>query len=148
MPDATPPDAKDLSPQLSNIQNSLYSAIENSKKQQWTITNYVILVDAAIFGLSRALNPPLTPNESRWACVVIAIAGFYAVFLLIQIQANLGTYREQLEAFHNHNISDGDRAIYKITPYRNPALRGVWFLIALIGVVVIGGLLVIYSLLR
>jgi hypothetical protein len=45
-PETPPPN---VSPQLANIQNSLYSVIENSKKQQWTITNYVILVYAAIF---------------------------------------------------------------------------------------------------
>jgi len=53
-PEIPPPD---VSPQLANVQNSIYSVIENSKKQQWTITNYVILVYAAIFGLSQALKP-------------------------------------------------------------------------------------------
>ena len=46
-PETPPPN---VSPQLANVQNSLYSVIQFSKKQQWTITNYVILVYAAIFG--------------------------------------------------------------------------------------------------
>jgi hypothetical protein len=141
------PDLTPLPPQLANVQNALYSTIQFSKKQQWAITNYVILVYAAIFGLSRWLNP-LTIIE-RWIFgVLIAIAGLYAIFLLIQIQGDLGTYREQLEAFHTHTISVDDRERYQLRPYRNPVLRGGWFLLALTGVVVIGGGLVIYSLLR
>jgi hypothetical protein len=61
--------------QLANVQNSLYSVIENSKKQQWTITNYVILVYAAIFGLSRALKP-LGIMERRVFGSLVAVAGF------------------------------------------------------------------------
>jgi hypothetical protein len=52
-----------LTQTLSNVQNSIYSVIENSKKQQWTITNYVILVYAAIFALSQTLKPGII---ERW----------------------------------------------------------------------------------
>ena len=143
------PDTISPSPQLLNVQNSIYSVIENSKRQQWTITNYVILVYAAIFGLSQLLtNPDLTPNEARWFSALVAIAGGYAIFLLIQIQRDLGRYREQLDAFVTDTISEKDRKRYQIEPKPNPVLRGIWFLIALIGVVVIGAGLVIYSLLR
>jgi hypothetical protein len=140
-------DTTPVSPQLLNVQNSLYSVIENSKRQQWTITNYVILVYAAIFGLSQLLKNP-TPNEDRCFSVLVAISGCYAIFLLIRIQMDLGRYREQLDAFIADTINEKDRGRYQIEPKPNPVLRGVWFLIALIGVVVIGGGLVIYSLLR
>jgi hypothetical protein len=142
-----------LSPQLLNVQNSLYSVIENSKKQQWTITNYVILLYAAIFGLSRWLKSPelttrLTPNE-RWVFTdLILLAWVYATGLLVQIQWDLGKYRTQLEAFHTNTISKDDRERYQIKPYKCPLLRGSWFLAALLGVVLIGAVLVIYSLWR
>jgi hypothetical protein len=140
-------DHPDLSPQLSNVQNSIYSVIENSQKQQWTITNYVILVYAAIFGLSQALKP--LGIIERWAFgLLVAIAGGYAIFLLIQIQRDLGRYREQLDTIYTDTIRKEDLKRYEIEPKSNPVLRGIWFLIALIGVVVIGGGLVIYSLLR
>jgi hypothetical protein len=104
-PETPPPN---VSPQLANIQNSLYSVIENSKKQQWTITNYVILVYAAIFGLSRWLTElptPLSSNE-RWVFTdLIGVAWVYATVLLVLIQR----YRKQLEAFHTQTISKEDR---------------------------------------
>jgi hypothetical protein len=142
-----------LSPQLANVQNSLYSVIENSKKQQWTITNYVILLYAAIFGLSRWLKSPdvipqLSSNE-RWIFTdLIVLAWGYATGLLVQIQWDLRGYRKQLEAFHIQTISKEDRERYQVKPYKCPFLRGGWFLVALLGVVLIGAGLVIYSLWR
>ena len=149
-PEGPPPD---VSPQLGNVQNSLYSVIQFSKKQQWTITNYVILLYAAIFGLSRWLKgpdlaSPLSSNE-RWIFTdLIGLAWGYATWLLIQIQWNLRGYRKQLEAFHTQTISKEDRERYQLKAYEYPLLRGGWFLVALLGVVLIGGGLVIYSLWR
>jgi hypothetical protein len=118
--------------------------LRNSKKQQWTITNYVILVYAAIFGLSRLLkNPDLTQDE-RWVFGLLIVgAGVYATWLLKQIEKDLGRYRGQLDKIHTDTIRKEDLERYEIGSRPNPG-----FLIALIGVVVIGGVLVIYSLLR
>jgi hypothetical protein len=138
----------DTSPQaLSNVHSSLYSVIENSKKHQWTITNYVILVYAAIFGLSQALKP--LEIMERWAFgLLVAAAGGYTIFLLLEIQSDLDRYREQLENLYADKISKEDRKRYLIVPRSSPVYVGIAFLIALIGVVVIGGGLVLYSLLR
>jgi hypothetical protein len=149
-PENSPPN---VSPQLSNVQNSLYSAIQFAKKQQWAITNYVILVYAAIFALSRWMNNPnTTPQFStneRWGLsILIGIAWVYATGLLVQIQWDLRGYRKQLEAFHNQTISKEDRARYELKPYEFPFFRGGWFLAALLGVVLIGAGLVIYTLWR
>jgi hypothetical protein len=144
------PEIKDLSPQLSNVQNSLYSVIENSKQQQWTITNYVILVYAAIFGLSRLMmtSSELSPNELRVFTDLILLACLYSTGLLLKIQWDLKRYREQLAEFHTRTISELDREKYKIKVHEYPLFVGGWFLGALLGVVLIGAVLVIYSLWR
>jgi len=147
------PDTTPLSQQLSNVQNSIYSAIQFSKKQQWAITNYVILVYAAVFALSRWMKspdvtPPFSSNE-RWGfSIVIGSACVYAMGLLVQIQWDLRGYRKQLEKFHTKRISKADQETYELKPYVFPFLRGGWFLAALLGVVLIGAVLVIYTLWR
>src|SRR5690242_10282372 len=108
----TKPSSGSMPSQIVNVHNSLFAAIQFSKKQQWAITNYVILVYAAIFGLSKGLDN-LTVTERRGFTALILVAGAFAVFLLISIQADLGTYREQLEKIHNRWISDEDRKEYK-----------------------------------
>ena len=86
-PSASPPPP--MSPQVANIHKSIYDAINFSKKQQWTITNYVVLVYGAIFGLSRYGNP--TTIEKAGLSLVALVAWGYAVWLLVQLQGNLGT---------------------------------------------------------
>jgi hypothetical protein len=134
-----------MSPQIANIHKSIYDAINFSKKQQWVITNYVVLVYGAIFGLSKYFANPI---EKAGLSLLALVAWVYAVWLLILIQKDLGTYREQLENIHNHWLTEEEYKGLKLAPYRNPALRGVPFLVALIGVVTIGFGLLIYSLWR
>ena len=146
MSDETP--APPMSPQIANIHKSIYDAINFSKKQQWAITNYVILVYGAIFGPSKYFSSPtITPTEKIVFSVLALFAGVYAVVLLIFIQKDLGTYREQLGSIHGHWLTKEEYEKLELTPYHNPALRGVSFLAALIGVVTIGFLLLTYSLL-
>jgi hypothetical protein len=45
-------------------------------------------------------------------------------------------------------LTEDERKGAGIEPYVNPALRGVWFLVALIGVAAIGAVIVIYYLWR
>ena len=128
-----------MSPQVGNIQNSLYAAIEFSKKQQWVITNYVILVYGAIFGLSKWA----TNFEKNILTGLVFVACVYACFLLISIQGDLGRYRSQLESIHNHWLSPDEREKLIFRGYGSrPALRGGWFLVGLLGVIVIGASLV------
>jgi hypothetical protein len=148
MSDQTP---SPMSPPVANIHNSIYDAINLSKRQQWAITNYVILVYVAIFGLSKYFDKqtPITPIERAGLSLLALLAGAYAVTLLILIQGDLGRYREQLSNIYNHWICDSERKKLKIEDrYPNPALRGVSFLVALIGVVIIGFGLLTYSLWR
>ena len=96
MSDKTPyaPPPPQMSLPIANTHKSIYDAINLSKKQQWTITNYVVLVYGAIFGLSKYLGVQTT-NEKAVLSLLALLAGAYAVLLLILIQGDLGRYREQ-----------------------------------------------------
>lgn len=139
---------RSMSQAVSNIQNSLYSVIEISKRHQWQITNYVVLVYVAIFGLSKSWGNP-TPTERAGLSLLALLAGVYVVVLLILIHGDLERYREQLEQIYGHWLTKPEREqVILSPPYRNPALRGVSFLVALIGVVTIGFGLLTYSLIE
>jgi hypothetical protein len=147
MSDQTPPPS--MSSPVANIHNSIYDAINLSKRQQWTITNYVILVYVAIFGLAKYWGNSTTPIEKAGLSLLAFMAGVYAVVLLILIQKDLGAYRQQLQKIYDRWLCKCERKLLKVEDrYPNPALRGVSFLVALIGVVVIGFGLLTYSLWR
>jgi hypothetical protein len=142
-----PNDAKPhISPQVANVQNSLYATIEFAKKQQWVITNYVILLYGAIFALSK-VKPDLTTNEKCGLTILIVVAWLCAILLLCKIQCDLGGYRKQLEAIHKEWLSSYEKETLIIKSYGNHAARRGWeFLLALLGVVTIGAALVCYFL--
>jgi hypothetical protein len=49
-------------PMVANIQKNLMDILEFSKKQQWAITNYSVLVYAAIFAIT---HTHATPRSSQ-----------------------------------------------------------------------------------
>ncbi len=130
-----------MSPQVSNIHNSIYSVIEISKKHQWQITHYVILVYGVILGLAKySVLPP------EVLLILALVAWVYAVGLLILIQLNLVKYRGQLGSIYKHWLTERERKII-LRPYWYPHFfRGGSFLFAFMGVVTIGAGLVGYLL--
>lgn len=135
---------------ISNIHKSLYDAIVFAKKQQWAITNYVLLIYGAIFGVAKYIGQtPSTSLEKTVLALAALVAGAYAVGLLVVIQNDLGEYRKQLIAIYKDWLSEDERRIIEPGKYpNNPMLRGIWFLVALVGVVIFGLALLIYSLFR
>jgi len=130
------------SPAALNVHKRLFADIEFSKRQQWVITNYVVLIDGAIFWLSKVLS---SPHERIGLSVLTGVAAIYGVILLVVIQRDLGRYRRKLERANEKWLSEKEREVFEIKPYVNPALRGILFLVALIGVIAIGAVLVIYT---
>ncbi len=140
-------DPPEMTPQEANVHKALFEVIEFSKKQQWSITNYLILIYGAIFGIGKFFSGPTVAEKIVFTALTLLALGCAAA-LLVQIQSDMGRARERLEEISKHWFTADNRERLGLKPYANPALRGVWFLIALIGVGLVGAALVIYSLWR
>ena len=78
-------------PMVVNIQNNLMEILEFSKKQQWAITNYSVLVYAAIFAITHAdLTPAIRPTEKWIASLLVFLTWLCALVLLGKIQPDMG----------------------------------------------------------
>jgi hypothetical protein len=67
------------------------------KQQQWSVTNYVLLLQAALVGLVTQLTGSTTKRGERIAvCVLAAILGFVGVFLLIKLEQSIKLRRVRL----------------------------------------------------
>jgi hypothetical protein len=117
------------------------------KKQQWTITNYLVAIYAAIFWLSRDFRPT-THAERCSLTILVIVAGVFGVALLVQIQYDLGKARLRIQSADDIIFDPQERTALGIELYRGPHRRGLSFLLALIGVSVIGPILLIWSLWR
>ena len=145
----TPP-SRSENPIVANIQNNLMGILEFSKKQQWAITNYSVLVYAAIFAITHTeLEPAIRPAEKWMASLLVILTWLFGLVLLGQIQFDMGKHRKRLENIHFKFVNAADRQTLGVEGYGPcPALRGWQFLLALIGVVTIGAAIVIYSVSR
>ena len=124
-----------------NLHRRLFDDIEFSKRQQWAVTNYVVLVYAGIFYLAGHFKEHATCAKAALS-VLALIAGAYAGFLLIKMQLDMAGYRKKLVSANGKWLTDTEKDTFKPTDYAgHPAWRGVDFLIGLLGVDVIGWLL-------
>lgn len=137
----------EMTPQVANVHKATLDNITFSKKQQWAITNYTVLIYAGLFGLGKSLGP-IGSCERAIFVILAALTFVCSALLIIQIQRDTGRYRVRLQKIHDHWLTEEEKRIMDIEPYANPVLRGVWFLVALIVVSAMGAGIVIYSLLR
>ncbi|SRR5581483_4047507 len=122
------------------------------KQQQWVITNYVVLVLASIFAIGRALSgnttQPLVNLERVLGTILSVVTFAYGFFLLIEIQRDIGKERTRHDKIVCTYVDEADRKNLGLEPYPCPFLRGILFLIALIGVSLVAMGVAIYSLWR
>ena len=111
------------------------------KRQQWTITNYAIAVDAAIYAI--AIHFPGHCTVRVLLTVLAAVVFAYGVGVLIDFQCNMTKFRKRIAWIYGQPYYDDVR-----TPLNLPTQpKGFWhdpaFLIGLIGVLAVGCTIVI-----
>lgn len=137
--------------QLSQAGLAVYKALLDNmqfvKKQQWSITNYLILILAALFGISRTFQP-LTACEKLVESTFAVIASCYGIYLLILMQIHMADTRRRLKKIHDTCLTCEEIMILGISDYSRPFAEGTSFLIGFIGVTLISTTLVIFSMWR
>lgn len=135
-----------LSEQGLIVYRAMLDQLDFLKRQQWTITNYLVLIFGAIFWFGTNLKP--TATGKCFLAILTVIAGTCGVCLLILIQYDLSQARRRIQESDDTIFDAAERSALGIEQYRGPHLRGFSFLTALVGVAVFGTVLTIWSLLR
>ena len=92
----------DMSPHVSTVFKELFDEIKSAKRQQWTITNYGLLILGAIYGVRHQLPVEVTHLQSKLkflAILAIATAVLGSGFLL-RIQSHMSRSRSRLDKLH------------------------------------------------
>ncbi len=80
---------------VASIYKELLDGLRSMKQQQWTITNYAVLLLAAVFAVAKAgLN---VPHLSSRLNLLIALTAVIGTGLLIRIQYNMARSRARLD---------------------------------------------------
>jgi DNA integrity scanning protein DisA with diadenylate cyclase activity len=141
---AQSPVSEKLSDQALVVYKALHEQISFLKKQQWTITNYLVLLYAAVFAVKREISPQL---DMMWFLrIVTAIGALYGLWILMAIQFDLMRARERLDRTDKAIFSRTEFTQLNLKNEHHPFFQGLSFTIALVGVVVVGAVLVILTL--
>jgi hypothetical protein len=92
----------DMSPHISTVFKELFDELKSAKRQQWTITNYGLLILGAIYGVRHQLPVEVTHLQSKLkflAFLAIATAVLGSGFLL-RIQSHMSRSRSRLDKLH------------------------------------------------
>src|SRR5262245_25081003 len=92
----------DMSPHVSTVFKELFEELKSAKQQQWTITNYGLLILGAIYGVKHQLPVEVTHLQSKLkllAILAIATAVLGSGFLL-RIQSHIARSRCRLDKLH------------------------------------------------
>jgi hypothetical protein len=146
-----------MPPHVASVYNELVDGLKSMKQQQWTITNYALLLLAAVFAVSaKGLNVPHLSSKLSLLIALIAVIG---TGLLIRIQCEMARSRARLDKmddtyFSNEELENSGLSGKEIDGIRNKTcprriwhyLQGSEFTIVLLLVLWCGWLLVSWAL--
>jgi len=133
-------DSEELSEQANVIHKLMYEQVDFLKKQQWTITNYIALIYAAVFVIGKELRSTF---DLKWVLIAaVFIACGYGLFALRALQVDLAEARKRLDKASREIFGDKEYSQLGLKPDPNPFWRGMFFTLALMLVLVVGAVIV------
>jgi hypothetical protein len=86
-----------MSQSVATLYRALFEELKFAKQQQWTTTNYLLLVLAAIFGIGKVIDP-LTDCEKIIATLLLLTAVGFSYYVLIDLQLYIAGLRLGMRA--------------------------------------------------
>src|SRR5258708_34132248 len=80
------PKMTEMSKPAEILYRAFFDELRFAKQQQWTITNYLVLTMAAVYGIAKIISKSPTFSEKVLWCVFLAIIGSVGLFLLFDLQ--------------------------------------------------------------
>jgi len=147
-----------MPPHILAVFNQLFDELKSMKQQQWTITNYSLLILAAIYAVRQLL--PGVPHSQTYLKILAGVIAVAGSILLLCIQSNMARSRWRLDDVYKNFFTSNeleavgwtDKQIWKLhyRPRRRRKLvywcRGLEFTVPLILVLIAGAVLVYLAL--
>ena len=100
------------------------------KRQQWTITNYALILDAAVMALARGAG-----EGGKTLCTVLAVLGCgFAMFCVNHTQHSLTRYYSNLFDLYAKYLTAKERALFRTVEERPTYYHNWIFVVGLFGV--------------
>jgi hypothetical protein len=139
-----------VTPQALEVYKARLAQVDFIKKQQWVVTNYAVLIYAAIVWVGKNAEPISTILRC-FLSFVIFVTGAYSIWLLVRFQFDLRDARLRLDEANAPCFSDEQRDALKLREFgvehlEGPFWRGWEVLLALILVCFLGAVVAVSAL--
>ncbi|MCI0528994.1 MAG: hypothetical protein L0Y56_16275 [Nitrospira sp.] len=114
------------------------------KKQQWTVTNYTILLYVSIIALARYVNP----SGNVWLSFITGIIGLLALFVILLLQGSIeGVYarEEKIRKYLDKYLNSDVQQFLYAAPCARCSIFKHSVLVILLLVVVGGGIATVWT---
>lgn len=110
------------------------------KSNQWSVTNYALLLMAAIVGVKQLLGPGTSASERVILSILVLLIAAAGLAMLIKLEQSIQVRERRLEAVRE-KLSDAFRSAWEAGSKGSESFRALWFLRAAI---VVGALMVVW----
>jgi hypothetical protein len=134
------PKMTEMSKPAEILYRAFFDELRFAKQQQWTVTNYTLLLMGAAYGLAKltAKSPPTPCARGVW-CAIVAAVAFFGLVVLIDLEVHLRVTRRRQTAMEE-KFEPEDRTLATGRRYMPQ-----WLVFAVLcGVVVVAGGLAAY----
>jgi len=119
-----------------------FDEMKFAKQQQWTVTNYLLLLIAAVLGVTAALKTT-NGSEKTFASFLllgVVIAGWY---FLLKLQFYMAKLRERIERIEDTFTVD-EKKLLGVEKYASPGSHGLPFTVMMIAAITTAAVVVGY----
>jgi hypothetical protein len=136
----------DMSKAVEAVYGVLFDEMKFAKRQQWTVTNYMLLLVGAVLGVGAALKS-LTAFEKHVLSVLVILIVGAGWYFLIDLQRYLKELRGRIQGIEA-SFDEADQDLLQIREYESPGRRGLPFTVMMIAAITVAGIVVVYGVWR
>ena len=136
----------DMSKAVEAVYGVLFDEMKFAKRQQWTVTNYTLLLVGAVLGVGVALKSLTAFEKHALSVLVIFIVGA-GWYFLIDLQRSLKELRGRIQGIEA-SFDEVDQDLLQVREYKSPGRPGLPFTVMMIAAITVAGIVVVYGVWR
>lgn len=126
-------DQNNSNEELRLLYQTSVAELEFFKRQQWSVTNYALLLYAAIVGVMQLLTGNIGSVEKLSLCLIASVVGLLGAYILWVLNNSIDVRKARLDAMHSH-FTDSFRKVWSIQEKPEEALSIYVLLLIIIAV--------------
>lgn len=136
----------EMSKAVEAVYGVLFDELKFAKRQQWTVTNYMLLLLGAILGVGVALKS-ITSFERHVLWIIEVFVVGAGAYFIIDLQRHMKELRERIQSIES-SFDEADRILLEVKAHKLPGLGDLPFTAMMLTAITVAAIVVGYALWR